>query len=282
MFKNTLDLYFNKEKLHTIPTSTDYLFIYYNNKILTVSQLTLPTVSELKNLDLSNSNYLFSFSDRNVYLYNSSIENIETLFSQNGSCTIRDFLTTSDYDQPGVAFTAFHLMNWYNNNKFCGKCGSPFSHSVQERALQCPDCGHLLFPVISPVVIVGVYSNDKLLLTKYARGTYQNYALIAGFAEVGESLEQCVSREVFEEVGLKVKNIKYMGSQPWGITQTLIAGFYAEVEGDTTVALDNVELSEGTWFKRENLPTHNENSSITWELISNFKNNVDFLNTFDQ
>ncbi len=281
MFKNNLDLIYKKEKLNTIPSDNDYLFIYKENKIITTKNLTLPTVSELNNLDLVNTTYLFSFNDKSMYLCNANDEALSELFELNNSCGIRDFLTFNEYTQPSLAFTSFHLMNWYNNNKYCGKCGSPFSHSPKERALQCPDCNHLLFPVISPVIIVGVYSEDELLLTKYAQGVYNNYALIAGFAEVGESLEQCVEREVFEEVGLKVKNVKYMGSQPWGITQTLIAGFYAEVDGDKTVTLDQEELKEGTWFKREDLPANNVNLSITWELISNFRKNIDFLNTFD-
>ncbi len=281
MFKNNLNLFFSKDKIASTPCDDDYLFIYDNNKILTYENITLPKVSQLDGLDLNNLTYLFSFEDKSVYLYNSNSKTLPILFETYTTCTIRDFLTTKEYTHPSLAFASFHLMNWYNNNKFCGKCGSPFTHSLEERALKCPNCNHLLFPVISPVVIVGVHCNDELLLTKYAHGTYNNYALVAGFAEVGESLEQCVAREVFEEVGLTVKNIKYMGSQPWGITQTLIAGFYAEVDGDKTITLDQHELKEGTWFKREELPTNNENSSITWELIYNFKNNINFLNTFD-
>ncbi len=279
MFKSNLDIYFDDTKIDTHPEDLDYIFIYSDNKVLTVENLVTPTLSQLKDLNLNNFTYLFSFNCKNVYFANDELYEV---FENRNSNTLREFLYLKEFTHTSIVFTAYHLMVWYNNNKFCGKCGTPFTHSKTERALMCPDCSHLLYPTISPVIIVGVYSEDELLLTKYAKGAYNNYALVAGFCEVGESLEQCVAREVFEEVGLKVKNIKYMGSQPWGITQTLIAGFYAEVEGDKTVNLDGNELKEGTWFKREDLPKDNEgNASITWTLIYNFRENIDFLDTFE-
>ncbi len=278
MFTSDLDIFFDTTKVDTLPQSTDFVFIYHDNKVLTITPLVVPTFAEIKNAEFNNVTYLFSFADKNVYLVN---DDLSSTFQNYNSHAIREFLYLSEFIQPAIVFTSYHLMIWYKNNKYCGKCGTSFTHSKKERALECPNCNHLLFPTISPVVIVGIYCEDELLLTKYAKGAYKNYALVAGFVEVGETLEQCVEREVFEEVGLKVKNIQYMGSQPWGITQTLIAGFYAEVDGDKTVLLDSNELMEGTWFNRNDLPRNNEgNASITWHLIYNFRDNIDFLNTF--
>ncbi len=280
MFTNNLDTFYDKTKIESLPKATDYIFIYYDNKVLTVQDLTTPTLTELSDLKLLNFTYLFSFEERSVYLSTDIPNEQYEKFSTNA---LRDFLYLKDFTHTNIIFTSYHLMLWYKNNKFCGKCGTPFTQSKKERALQCPSCEHLRYPTLSPVVIVGIYSGDEILLTKYAGGSYSNYALIAGFVEVGENLEQCVEREAFEEVGLRVKNIKYMGSQPWGITQTMIAGFYAEVDGDKTIKLDIDELKEGTWFKREDLPRDNEaNASITWSLIYNFMENLNFLETFNK
>ncbi len=280
MFTCNLDIFFNRDIVESQPCDSDYIFINQDNKVLTINNLTIPTLSDLKDLTLTKFTYLFSFKDRNVFLSNDVLDDIFESINYN---TLREFLYLKDFTHTSIAFTSHHLKQWYNNNKFCGRCGTPFTNSRKERALQCPSCNHLLYPTISPVVIVGVYSKDEILLTKYAGGNYSNYALVAGFVEIGENLEQCVAREVFEEVGLKVKNIKYMGSQPWGITQTMISGFYAEVDGDKTVKLDKEELKEGTWFKREDLPRDNEsNASITWSLIYNFRENIDFLDKFKQ
>ena len=112
----------------------------------------------------------------------------------------------------------------------------------QNVLLKCPSCGHLIYPRIVPAVIVGVKNGDKILLTKYRKG-FTPFALIAGFTEIGETLEETVAREVMEEAGIRVKNIQYYKSQPWGVVDDLLAGFYCEVDGDTEIHMDASELN---------------------------------------
>ena len=118
----------------------------------------------------------------------------------------------------------------------------------------CPACQTTEYPKISPAVIVGVRNGNRLLLSKYAGRNAKRYALIAGFAEIGETLEQTVQREVMEEVGLTVKNIQYYKSQPWALSGSLLAGFYCDLDGDDTITLDKNELAVAQWFEREEIP----------------------------
>lgn len=166
---------------------------------------------------------------------------------------------------------AYNLHQWYENHRFCGHCGSGMTHSLKERALICPNCGNTIYPTISPAVIVGVCNGDKLLLTKYAGRPYTNYALVAGFTEIGETLEETVIREVEEEVGLKVSNIRYYKNQPWPFTGTLLVGFFADLVGDDTIKLEEEELKEGTWFVRDEIPKTQGTISLTAEMIETFR-----------
>lgn len=164
-----------------------------------------------------------------------------------------------------------HLYGWYQKTKFCGCCGEKMELGTKERTMICPKCANVVYPRISPVIIVGVYNGDELLLTKYADRDYSRYALIAGFMEYGETPEDTVRREVFEEAGLRVKNIQYYKSQPWPYPDSLLLGFYAEVEGDTTPVLRDGELGEATWFKREDIPPVVNDFALTSELMENFR-----------
>jgi NAD+ diphosphatase len=141
--------------------------------------------------------------------------------------------------------------------------------------MKCPECGKIYYPQICPSVIVGVTDGDKLLMTKYAarHSTYRRYALIAGYGEVGESLEATVIREVEEEVGLRVKNMRYFASQPWSFSDTLLVGFFCDVEGSREVTLDEDELSVAEWLTREEIPEESANSSfsLTGAMIKAFK-----------
>jgi NAD+ diphosphatase len=128
------------------------------------------------------------------------------------------------------------------------------------------------YPKICPAVIVGVTHGDKILMTKYAdRANSKNYALIAGFAEIGESIEETVKREVMEEVGLKVKNLRYYTSQPWSFSETLLLGFWCELEGSDEIHLDTEELSVGEWLHRSEIPEASGRISLTGTMIEAFR-----------
>jgi NAD+ diphosphatase len=170
-----------------------------------------------------------------------------------------------------VGITAHHLYNWYRDNRYCGRCGRLMSHDDKERMLRCDSCGNHIYPKIAPVVIVGVTRGSKLLLTVYANREYKRYALIAGFIEIGESAEEAVHREVMEEVGVKVKNLRYYKSQPWGFSDSLLFGYFCDLDGDPDLSIDEQELAEAVWLERDEIETRPDNVSLTNEMICRFK-----------
>ena len=175
-------------------------------------------------------------------------------------------------DTAFAAYTALQLAGWYRDNRFCGTCGSKTVHDTVERAVRCPACGRVIYPRIIPAVIVGVINGDTILLTKYNRNRGVSfYALIAGFTEIGETLEETVAREVMEEAGLRVKNIRYYKSQPWGIADDILAGFYCDVDGSTEISLDRSELREGLWVPRKEVTLQPNDYSLTNEMMLRFR-----------
>ncbi|MDO4418441.1 MAG: NAD(+) diphosphatase [Eubacteriales bacterium] len=170
-----------------------------------------------------------------------------------------------------AAITAYQLANWYRDNRYCGTCGTPTVHAENERAVCCPSCGRRIYPRIIPAVIVGVINGDRILLTKYAGTDFPFYALIAGFTEIGETFEETVRREVMEEAGIRVKNIRYYKSQPWGIVDDLLAGFYCDVDGDPTIHMDSTELKVAQWCTRDEIVLQPTDHSLTNEMMTRFK-----------
>ena len=170
-----------------------------------------------------------------------------------------------------AVMTGWHLYNWYRANRLCGCCGTPTEHDSKERMLRCPNCGNMIFPRINPAVIVAVTNGEQLLLSKYAGRAYTRYTLLAGFTEIGETVEQTVHREVLEEVGLRVKNLRYYKSQPWGVDGTLLMGFYCDVDGSDEIRIDENELSMAGWYPRHALPAQDDGISLTREMIRVFE-----------
>lgn len=186
------------------------------------------------------------------------------------------FRTLKPEDKAFAGITACQLANWYESTQFCGRCGTRLEHDKVERMMKCPKCGAMHYPKISPAVIVAVTNGDKILMTKYAGRDYKKYALIAGFTEIGETIEDTVRREVMEEVGIHVKNIRYYKSQPWSFTDTVLMGFYCELDGEDTITMDAHELSVAEWIQRENIPTEYDGISLTNEMIMRFKEEADY------
>lgn len=173
-------------------------------------------------------------------------------------------------DRSYAGVTAYHLDQWYRTHRFCGACGHPTVFSTTERRIDCPECGCQTYPQIAPCIIVGVTNGDRLLLTRYAGRSYRRYALIAGFTEIGETSEDTVRREVWEEVGLRIKNIRFYKSQPWGYSSSLLMGYFAELDGDSTITLEEDELSEGVWLRPEEIEFEDDGISLTGEMIRKF------------
>ena len=170
-----------------------------------------------------------------------------------------------------AAWTAFQLYNWYRDNRFCGRCGGRTALAPDERAVMCPACKRRIYPRIIPAVIVGVTNGDEILMTKYRGRDIPYFALVAGFTEIGETLEQTVAREVMEEAGLRVKNIRYYKSQPWAIVDDLLAGFYCDVDGSTEIHMDATELKEAVWVRREDVIGQPNDFSLTNEMMLVFR-----------
>ena len=184
--------------------------------------------------------YLFSIDDQRFYL----IPELDTtLLPDYEFQDIRNLRTARPQHLAFAGVTGHQLFQWYSKRRFCGCCGKPMLHSQKERMMECPSCGNQEYPVLCPAVIVGITNGDKIILSKYEGRRFKRYALIAGFAEIGETIEETVHREVMEEVGLKVKNLRYYKSQPWSFSGTLLFGFFCDVDGDDTLTVDHEELS---------------------------------------
>ena len=138
--------------------------------------------------------------------------------------------------------------------------------------MRCSDCAALVYPRINPAVVVAVRNGDRLLLIRYAdRPMVAQYALIAGFTEIGETMEQTARREVMEEVGLRVKNLRYHADQPWGFSGNQMVGFWAELDGDETVTLDTREVKEAVWLRREEIPESHDPIDLTHTMTELFR-----------
>ena len=172
-----------------------------------------------------------------------------------------------------LAGRAVQIVNWERTHRFCGRCGSPTQAVETERAKLCPNCGLSNYPRLSPAIIIAITrqteDGPRILLARNHRFPNGRYSVIAGFVEPGESLEECAHREVYEEVGLRIRNIRYFGSQPWPFPNSLMIGFTAEYAGGDIVPEEG-EIADARWFAPDALPQVPPKVSIARRLIDAF------------
>jgi NAD+ diphosphatase len=174
-----------------------------------------------------------------------------------------------DEDLFWIAARAVQIIDWDKTHRFCGQCGVPLKIKTTERAKECPQCGLLHFPRLAPAIIVLVERGNELLLARSRHFMPGMYSVLAGFVEPGESLEEAVVREVKEEVGIEIKDIKYFGSQPWPFPHSLMIGFTATYAGGG-ISLDDEEIEKADWFTMDSLPHIPGKISIARKLIDWF------------
>jgi NAD+ diphosphatase len=165
-----------------------------------------------------------------------------------------------------LAGRAIHLLDWQKNHRYCGKCGAPTTIKNGQFAMLCPACGLVAYPRISPAVMVLISRGEELLLARSPRFRPGVFSALAGFVEAGETLEQCASREVLEEVGIEIANLMYFRSQSWPFPDSLMVAFFADYAGGI-IKPDPLEIEDAKWFSRSALPALPEPMSLARQLI---------------
>lgn len=266
MYQDIKPHIFHNEYTPCPPKPGDPVICYFQDRIAVKKgeKLRLPRAEEF---GLKGLKFLFSIDDANYYGIAGGREAPEGC-EYSG---VRPLSFSGDAATIYAILCGQHIMRWYGENRLCSRCGHPLEHRRDERALFCPQCGRTVYPTVSPAVILRVLNGRKILFSQYAHGEYKHYALIAGFAEFGETIEDTCRREVMEEVGLKIKNLRYYKSQPWGLSSSLLFGFYCQLDGEDSITLDEKELSAARWFDIDNLPEEcrAENGSLTREMMLN-------------
>ena len=260
-------------KIQAVATKNSYLFLFYKGELLVQESkgiIHIPLLKDMETLPLepANMQYIGLLNDKCCYIGNLATISVPAGFALRQLRQLYGYLTDEF-----LKFTlrSFHLTNWLESNKFCGFCGKIMQLSLDELALKCADCGALVYPRLSPAMIVAVVKDHKILLAHSNRFPSGTYSVLAGFVEPGETLEDCVRREVMEEVGIKVKNIHYFDSQPWPFPDSLMIGFTAEYASGE-LAIDNNEILAANWYSPGNFPNLPSNDSIAKRLIDWFVN----------
>ena len=265
IYPDTMDNHFE----NYAPSGEDFVLCFREGKLLAKlsdQSILFPAYRNFSGIDQAV--YLFTVTDRRYFLI-FQWDEIPAGFHWHTPQQLRQMDRRGNTDL-FIVYTAYHLWQWYQTSRFCGACGQETIFDTKERAKVCPYCGNRIYPRINPAVIVGVTNGDHLLLTRYRTG-YAHNALVAGFTEIGETMEETVRREVMEEVGLRVKNIRYYKSQPWGVAADILMGFYCEAEGDPAIHMDGNELKYAEWVPRQDIVLQPTDDSLTNEMMKMFK-----------
>jgi NAD+ diphosphatase len=259
-------------KLPSFEPTSALWFIFNRGKLLikTVNQLRLiPQTSDLGRYEaaLVRKQYLGDLDGRPCFAAELSAEDPQEdrlKFQE-----LRSLFGSIEESLIWIAGRANQLVYWNQTHQYCGGCGRPTEDKTDELAKICPQCKLINYPRLSPAVIVAVLKNNRILLGRNKRFKLPFYSVLAGFVEPGETLEECLRREIREEVGLTVKNIRYFGSQPWPFPNSLMIAFVADY-ADGEIRTDGSEILDAAWFSKDRLPQIPPKISIARQLIDWF------------
>lgn len=240
------------------PGCEDYLFVFNNDRELFLTpKKGLPNT--LDEFDIEFCLFIGKYNSKNCFVVNANFKK---------GFDLRDVYELN-HDLYHIAGKAVLVRDWYISHRFCGRCGVETQLDEKDMMLKCPSCGQVHYPRIAPAIIVAIRKDDELLMAKHSYHDNIRYALIAGFVEPGESIEEAVHREVLEEVGIKIKNLKYQRSQSWPFPNSLMLAFTAEYEsGD--IKVDGDEILKAKWFKKDEIIRYGSDISISDWLIQDF------------
>jgi len=241
------------------------VFVICDKDIILKADGVLPSFSDLEQLKVDNPIIEYfneSVADIKVLGLKQIVKLPDGYYSQ----SLREYFSTHSEEENFKAFRAKALLQWRNETKYCSSCGNKLEEHPVLTARVCTVCKKIHFPRISPCVIVVVRKDDKILLVNHTYRNQDIYACIAGFIEAGESAEHAVAREVFEETGLKIKNIEYQGSQSWPFPEQLMLGFTADYESGE-LKLQKDEIADARWFIPGQCPASPKPGSIAYQLI---------------
>ena len=237
-----------------------YYFVFNENRELYLDNNEL--ITDISDFDINFSLYIGKYKNKDCFVVNSSFEkgfDLREVYEINKDLYL-------------MGTKAVLVNDWYISHQFCGRCETKTQIDEKDMMLKCPECGQVHYPRIAPAIIVAIKNEDKLLMAQHSYHENIRYALIAGFVEPGETIEEAVRREVSEEVGIKIKNLKYLKSQSWPFPNSLMLAFEAEYDsGD--IKVDGDEIVKAKWFKKDEIVRYNSDISISDWLIQRFIDN---------
>ena len=247
-------------------------FAFHGDELLIHESAAAVSLPEFVNFDAlglpyASMHYLGSLGEQPCFAVD--LEEVEPLPEGMALTGLRRLFGAISEELFQIGGRAFQVLNWDRTHRFCGRCGSATNYHDTDRARECPQCKLLSFPRVSPAMIVLVQKGHEFLLARNARFPGKRYSIIAGFVEPGETLEETVHREIKEEVGIDVRDVRYFGSQPWPFPHSLMVGFTAQYAGGEIV-VDGEEIVDAGWYSPGNLPELPDGISISRRIIDWF------------
>ena len=251
----------------------EYWFVFQNEQLVVAKNNDISTIISIDNVSHLKSHFVreyLIYDNQKQKVYCAELSDAAKLNSPFQPITLRSALELFTDDWYTLAAKAYSIISWDKNHLFCGRCGAKTLKKPEFFERVCPQCDLIFYPRISPSIIVRITRGDEILMARGPHFPKGAYALIAGFIEPGENIESAVQREVFEEVNIKIKNLKYFGSQSWPFPDSLMIAFTAEYDSKE-LQINSGEIEDAGWYRYDQLPGRpTSHISISAKLIDDF------------